>query len=397
MKMKRKIESILFTHIKPEIWHYKISKALKKKGIKTSAFYLKKCDREFYGQAFDEIICLELPNMKAKTVFIEFFKSPGRFAKFFYKLFTAKSDISITEAPPNYLAAFFLWVLKGKTKRVLFPYDIFSARVKDTTLLTGKQTLGEKYSFKNADAIMYKEGPGVLGLLPNDYEADKKPNFFMPMYSIKEWFAKPKKKEKLSKADGEIHIVNPSAFFGGESVIYNSMIPYITEIIKQKIHLHFYVSGDLKAVEEKGQKEVALNNPELIKYFHIHKFVAPEKLAEEISKYDLGLYLTHYTDLANPNFPQYTSGNKISSYMEAGIPFVVKEENKLNSDMAKKHGIGVVVEDTKNMKDALDRFDLKKAEKKVLEFREKYTFDEHADEIIDFFSSLKEKYSERHK
>ncbi len=387
--MEKKVSSLLFTHIKPEIWHYKLAKSLRKKGIKTSAFYIKKCDRQFYESAFNEITCLELPNMKAKTVFIEFFKNPAKFTKFFYKLFTAKSDISITEAPPNYLAAFYLWALKGRTKRVLFPYDIFSARVKNPSVLTGKQTLGEKYSFKNADAIMYKEGSGVLNLLPKDYDIDKKPALFMPMYSIEEWFANPKKIEKLSKKDGEIHIVNPSAFFGGESVIYNSMIPYITEIIKQKIHLHFYVSGDLKAVEEKGHKEVALNNPELIKYFHIHKFVAPEKLAEEISKYDLGLYLTHYTNLANPDFPQYTSGNKISSYMEAGIPFVVKEENKLNSNLARKNGIGVVVKDIDEMKKAIEKFDLKKAEQNVLKFREKYTFDNHASEIIKFFASLK--------
>ncbi len=383
-----KINSVVFTHLKPEIWHYKISKTLKKKNVRMTAFYLQKCDRKFYGKAFDEIYCLDLPNLKTKTVLIEFAKNPLKFMNFFYRLLTIKTDITVSEGPPYYLTAFYMTIFKYRSKRIFFPYDIYSARLKDQSLLKKKQSLGEKYCFKNCDAIMYKEGRGVLDLLPENYSVKTKPELYIPIYSFGEWFVKPKR--KLSDKDGEIHIVNPSAFYSGDSLIYDSMIPYMTQILKQRIHLHFYVSGNIEKIKEIGNKELASNDKKLMKYFHIHKFVPPEKLSEEISKYDFGLYITHYTDLVKKDMVKFTSGNKISSYMEAGIPFIVKEENKLNSNLAKKHGIGVVVKDINNMKKILEEFNLDRAQKNVLKFREKYTFENHADEIIDFFSSLKQ-------
>lgn len=386
--MQKEINSVIFTHLKPEIWHFKLARVLRRKGIKMTAFYLQKCDKEFYGKAFNEINCLDLPNLKPKNIFIEFFKNPGKFAKFFYKLFTIKTDITISEGPPYYLTAFYIKIFKSRSKRVFFPYDIYFARLKNPGLLTRKQLLGEKYCFRNCDAIMHKEGPGVLDLLPTDYNT-KKPSLYMPIYCLKEWFAKCENGKKLSALDGEIHIVNPSAFYGGKSLIYDSMISYITNIIKQKIHLHFYVSGNIEEVKARGDKEVALNNKKLMKYFHIHKFVPPEKLSKEICKYDFGLYLIHYTKLVNPMFVKFTSGNKISSYLEAGIPFIAKEENKLNSELARKYGIGVVVKDIKNIREILKKFRNREAERKILKFRERYSFENYADKIIEFFSSLK--------
>ena len=80
------MKSIIFTHLKPDIFQYKAGFVLKEKDIKTISISLLKVDREFFKDAFDEIISLDLDNMKPITLLKSFVKHPIKLLKFFYNV-----------------------------------------------------------------------------------------------------------------------------------------------------------------------------------------------------------------------------------------------------------------------------------------------------------------------
>ena len=101
---------ILFTHLKPDIWQYKVASTLKRKGIKTISISLLSFDKKLFNKAFDEIISPELKNLKPKTLLNSSLKHPFKIIKFFYKLLTIKADAAICQGAPHYLTAFFIWL-----------------------------------------------------------------------------------------------------------------------------------------------------------------------------------------------------------------------------------------------------------------------------------------------
>lgn len=380
------MKNFVFTHLKPSIWHYKLGKALKEKGIKITGIYLKNYDKTFYSSLFDEIISLELPNLKTKTIFFESIKNPLKFIKFFYKLLTIKPYVSISEAPPNYLSAFFIRLFKNRCPRIYFPYDIYSSRLLNPELQFSKKEISkEKYCFRKCDAIICKGGLGELQLLPADFNALKKPSFYLPIYATKDWFIDLNKIKKISSKDKELHIVNSGGFFPG-SKMYDSMIPDFRHLLKQKIHFHFYVTKKLSKTEI---YQFTLGDKKIKKYLHIHYFSPPKNLALEISKYDFATYFTHYSNLANPNAVKYTSGSKIATYLEAGVPILFKKENKVNADLVKKYGFGIVINDPKNIKKILKEVNYKKLVDNIKIFREKYSMENSVNKFIEFVDSLK--------
>ena len=142
------MKSIIFTHLKPDIFQYKAGFVLKEKDIKTISISLLKVDREFFKDAFDEIISLDLDNMKPITLLKSFVKHPIKLLKFFYNVATIRADYSICQSAPNYLSALFMRLFKNKFPRIYFPYDINSAGYKDIeSFLPKREIWGERYCF----------------------------------------------------------------------------------------------------------------------------------------------------------------------------------------------------------------------------------------------------------
>ena len=146
-----KNQKIIFTHLKPDIWQYKVASVLRKKDFKTISISLLDFDRKMFNKAFDEILCLNLKDLKLKTIFLKLLKSPLEFLKFFSKLLTIKVDIAICQGAPHYLAAIFIRLFKNRFPRVYFSHDIEVSRYKTLEKFKRfseeRERWGEKYSF----------------------------------------------------------------------------------------------------------------------------------------------------------------------------------------------------------------------------------------------------------
>lgn len=386
---------IIFTHLKPDIWQYKVASTLQKRGIKTISLSLLNFDKEMYRGAFSEIICLDLPNLKPRTLMKEFFRHPIKKLKFFLKLLRVKADVAICQGAPHYLAAFFIWLFKGKFPRIYFPYDMNFSRMKNPEKCVSERELwGERHSFRNCDAIIYKAAKEELDLLPKSFNLEDKPKLGFSCYTLNKWFVPYEPKKKLSYKNKEIHIVHAGLVKYEENKFEKSMFPNFTEILKQKIHLHIYCSSG--KLSKKQIFQITQNKKDLKIYLHIHKFVPPEKLSKEICKYDFGSHFFQYTKHAKPNSIKFSgAANKVASYLEASMPFIVNEENWINSKMIKQNYLGISLKNIKSLKGKIKKFNYLKSIKNIQKFRKEYSLENNIHKLIKFIKFLKRMKDEK--
>lgn len=394
LNKKLKNKPIVFTQLKPSLWQYKLAIALKKAGQKTTLIsILKGYEKNKFSESFDEIISLNLDNLKPSTIIKKIFLKPKFFFSFFFRLFTIKPKVAICEGAPHYIAAMFIRIFKNRCPRIYFPYDMNFSRLSDPAIYFPKrEAWGERSCFLNCDAIFYKGHKKELELVPKDIaDLSKKPSLCVPAYTLKDFYAPYNPQEKISykKKQSGMHIVNVS-FFSFDTPLYASMVSDSIEIVKQKIHLHSY--GNNFGLKDKIIQEIAAEDLSLKDYIHIHGFVSPEKLSNEIRKYDYGIYQTGFSKNVKPDAVKYISGNAISSYLEAALPIILKDENWVNSLMVKDNKIGISLKNFKNLKIEIERVNYDKISKNVLQFREKFSFEENIKAIINFIDSLSSKF-----
>lgn len=388
-----KNKPIVFTQLLgPSLWQYKVAKGLKSKNQKTAIFLLlkPKGNLQDLEATFSEIITLNLENLKPVTISKTFLKNPATFLKFFWKLFTIKPKVLIAEGAPHYLAALFLKIFKGRCKRIYFPYDMSYSRFKNPEKFIPRRELwGERTAFRECDAFIYKSEKGELNLIPKSFKVFSKPSLNFPCYVLSEWNKNYDSRKKLSKKDKEIHIVHAGTFQVVKDHLGGPGKNIAKEFVKQKIHYHIYPARD--KVPEEHIKEIAPTKT-LKKYLHIHDFVSPDELSNELLTYDFGLYPVNYTKNAKHLAVKYPGTNKFATYLESSLPVIVLREVEMYSKIVEKYNIGIVIESYKNCKKQLEKAikveNYKKVIRNLNEFRKLYSIDNHISELLDFINSL---------
>ncbi len=374
---------IIFTHLKPDIWQYKVASTLRDKQVKTVSISLLSFDKKMFSKAFDETICLDLPNLKPKTIFLTFINNPLKFFKFFHKIFNIKADAAIVQGPPLYLTSFFLKVFKNKFPRIFFSYDILSAIYENPKEnMTKEQIWGEKYSFKNCDAILNKGSIEEIKLLPKSFGAGKKPIIEFSGYPLSEWFVSCSPKRKLSYKDKEIHIVYVG--FAMDNPLL-SFFEDINKVLNQRIHIHIYPNDELT---KKDISKITKNKKDLKDYLHIYKYVSPDKLSQEISKYDFGFHFSEYLKGSKPKASQYSIGNKSSAYFEALLPVITNKNSKFINRNIGKDYLGIILKNIEKLRKNIEKFNYKKSLKNIEKFRKETSIEKNINYLIKFIKRL---------
>ncbi len=240
-------KQIVFIENHSTVMLYKIAKKFKEKGYETILIRLlkpTKMDTEFYDSDYSKVINLNLINSKPKyTQVFKIFNS--------LMLFKLKPYIIFGKANPNIPIAFFRRFFKN-IPFVYFPYDIRChschpnpEKAKILHNLSNREINAERYNFENADGILHKGNPNELKylngrMLGNNIKLPKNKICFHP-YCSKE-FMIPLNKNKLSKKDGEIHMVYLTT---GGILSKDSYEPFMALARKlNKLKIHFHLSVD---------------------------------------------------------------------------------------------------------------------------------------------------------
>ncbi len=202
-----------------------------------------------------------------------------------------------------------------------------------------------------------------------------------------DWFS-PVRSRRLSESDGQIHTVVAGRPIG----LYPSMLG---ELAQQGIHLHFY--GDIhhswwRSWIDEGQSIA----PD---HMHLHPHVGPEQWVCEFSQYDAGwlhfLKSENEGDLRRAYWDDLNYPARIGTLVAAGLPLLQYDNQGAlvaTQSLARQLDIGLFFTDMAQLGEQVhDEARMTQLRDNVWCQRQKFTFDYHADRLIDFFRHVIEK------
>lgn len=170
-----------------------------------------------------------------------------------------------------------------------------------------------KYQQKEAEKIYKLISPSLI--FGNYISESDKPRCFLP---------------KLSKEDGNIHVVYPGTITLQK---HRNMFEIFINIAQKDVHLHIYPSLFINEIAE------------FLKQFpniHYHQPEAPYNLITNMTQYDIGL-IPWNLELGNKEFLDSTIANKFYDYLAAKLPMLTS--NILSySEFFKENNVGLTFE-----------------------------------------------------
>ncbi|MBC8121630.1 MAG: glycosyltransferase family 2 protein, partial [Gemmatimonadaceae bacterium] len=196
----------------------------------------------------------------------------------------------------------------------------------------------------------------------------------------REWFTSDRS-PRLSEADGQFHTVIPGRPIG----LHPSALG---ELAQQGIHLHFY--GDVNhAGWRPWIQEAQAVAPA---HLHLHSHVSQGQWVSELSRYDAGwlhfLKSENEGDLSRANWDDLNYPARIATIVAAGLPLLQYDNRDAivaTQSLVRSLDIGLFCTDMSQLGTQLgDAARMTRLRDNVWRVREKFTFDYHADRLIDF-------------
>ena len=373
---------------KPTVMMYRIARSLKlKREYETVLVTLSKIDKEFYSEAYDKLLILELSHKVDRKVFktlLDFFRKVlSRKGRNFLKEVKEMKPYMFSITGPD-LFSLMLMSFLNKSPRIYYANDLWSRDfrnfffTKEFWIKGEVQKFCEKICFKMVDGIINKKSIKDFELFKHNIKVPKMGLF---PNCLDDWIFPPKKKK-----DKEIHIVfggSPQTIWKGE----NRYIKAIKEITAQKIYFHTYGRVADREDDMFFTKESKDN-----KYYCLHERVKPNELNKEMSRYTYGIF-PPFEDLDENllNEQKLLMAGKMVNYLEAGLPVIMdKECTHMINNITDKHGVGfnVGTEDLKNLRKILEKKDYKTLQRNIKKFQEEFKWSKKIKEIENFYEKI---------
>lgn len=143
--------------------------------------------------------------------------------------------------------------------------------------------------------------------------------------------------QKLSAADGEIHLVYQGGLIDNRTPMHSYYL-YETfkDFLKAGFHVHAYTSN--------ADPQVAGFYKRLGKNFHFEGKVSPQQLAIDLTKYDFGIALFNKALIGENSALSVGFANKFGDYILSGIPPIVDARTPAMYNLAKEYDFGIAAE-----------------------------------------------------
>lgn len=264
---------------------------------------------------------------------------------------------------PDYLTA----VLINSSKPVIHDcHDLSSAYME----MSAKKLSMEYFVYtKSAGVIFTSEeircnAIRQYGLLPDQ-------SFVLKNY-ISEDLSPSHYMDKLSDKDGKIHCVYEGGIISNDKNSHRYLHDIFNKIADADIQVHFYSQADptyCRSLEK---------NPNI----HYEGNKTSKELSVEMTKYDLGICILNVTD-QNKLYLEAASPNKISEYINAGIPVAVGDIDSQRS-FVEDYGFGMQVSLEKDILNQFQIIKKIKIEKNALGLRG-LTMESQIGGLLDFY------------
>ncbi|MDD5012059.1 MAG: hypothetical protein PHQ66_00205 [Candidatus Nanoarchaeia archaeon] len=372
----------------------KIAKGLKKKGYEVIFISLvSDIERDFIKESYDKTISFNAKFFKINIsnfpeIFFHGLKNFSAIIKSLYEITKLKPYVIIGRAPPNWLCTIFAKYFK-KYPFIYFPYDIrsFSYPSLKDALSNGVPKFeinSEKYCFENTDGIIHKGDENELNILNKTLLGDINiacPTFYFFPYCLGEFAVPLDKTNKISLRQKGIHLV-----YVGHVPDDSGWIEGLNNIINQGIYLHLYSrTNNIPDKEEKQRVMKVLKDSLKKKFLVLHDTVSQKELSKEISKYDYGIY--SYCISGKKGYSNAT-GNKIPSYLEAGLPVIYPDYYLSAGKFLEDSGVGIKLSNFNKLKKILKKNNPSKFEKNILKTRDFLSIENQVGLLENFFKQV---------
>jgi hypothetical protein len=200
----------------------------------------------------------------------------------------------------------------------------------------------------------------------------------------RDWFT-GERSPRLSERAGEIHTVVPGRPIG--------LHPHtVAELAGQGLHLHFY--SDFTHGQWKGWIDKARSLAP--KHLHLHPNVDQENWLKEFSQYDAGwlhfFQSENFGDLRRANWDDLNYPARIATLAVAGLPMLQGDNSGsivATQALAKELDTGFFFKNMTELASQLhNRERLEQVRENVWRQRQIFTFDYHADRLLDYFRQV---------
>lgn len=193
---------------------------------------------------------------------------------------------------------------------------------------------------------------------------------------------------EVSYKKNEINLV----YAGAVSLksIYKNYLSLFEKMRNAEIHLHIYSNPwqykNFIEYLEVEKKE---------KYFHFHKPVSLKELSKEITKYDWGLWI--HPVYGNEDIPRAIKdkqkvaiGNKLFSYLEAGLLIIVSDHLEYGKEIVEKYKIGFAIKDEElpNLRSFIEKQNYSELKENVLKAREELSLSNQVWRLEKFYDEI---------
>jgi len=250
----------------------------------------------------------------------------------------------------------------------------------------------EQYLAEHADGVVYQGSRRIVELFAGMGNPERwlqflcypSPQFCVAVQARHE----PPRQPKLVFAGGipPLNAKHPAELFGDAQ-----LLDTVETIVSQGLSLDVY-NNPLKMAEEDYVTVYAAHFA-LSERFPNYRFLKgelPERIAEILSHYDIGLIVYDYADklLVGPEHFKTLIPAKLFMYLEAGLPILVSRRAEATAEFVERHGCGIAISsaelhDLPNFLKGLDWLGLRRG---VLAARERLSMDEQIRRLIDFYA-----------
>lgn len=205
----------------------------------------------------------------------------------------------------------------------------------------------------------------------------------------RDWLDASRCSARLSDSDGEPHTAVVGRPYGMDA-------QFVGELARLGVHVHLY--GQVRAPGPTGEWRGWLPRAlaEAAAHVHVHPSVGPQDWVSELSRYDAG-WLHRFAsdnggDLRRASWDDLNSPARLPALLAAGLPLL--QQRNTGSIVAverilRQDGTGLFYGDAQEVADALHtELATRRAAAAARAVRKRYTFDTHADRLIDLFMSL---------
>lgn len=228
---------------------------------------------------------------------------------------------------------------------------------------------------RNSNGVIYTT-EGIRNEALRKFNIPKERTFVLENL-ISEELAPEKRYEKISVSDHELHCVYEGSVIPHDKESHRYFEVIWKRLAECGVHVHFYTNCE---------KRYCVFLESLHEKIHYEGNFSSRQLAEEMTKYDLGLCILNVTG-KNKQYLEFASPNKIQEYINAGIPVAVSNIFS-QKKFVEENGFGRAINFDEDLLGQLEEVAQIKIEANILQ-KKGLTFESKVQELIKFYDRCK--------